>query len=99
VYASLARIHRRAGRAACPETHADEQVRVATALLVLSWIRASISAYPSRSAIWRKVFAIAFARIHAVRRPDSCQNRLRFRGTEGNDPIKTVGDTRRFAAH
>jgi len=41
---------------------------VATALLLQSWIRASVSAYPSRSAIWREVSTIAFARIQARRR-------------------------------
>jgi hypothetical protein len=33
---------------------------------------ASISAYLSRTTIWRQVVAIAFARIHAVRWPRSC---------------------------
>jgi Phage integrase family len=61
-----------AGLAICSKTHADEQHGLATALLVHSWIRASSCAYPPRSAMWRKVFAIAFARIHAVWGPDSC---------------------------
>ena len=41
---------------------------MATALLVQSWIRASVSAYPSRSAIGREVSTIAVARIRARRR-------------------------------
>ncbi len=41
---------------------------MATALLIQSWIRASVSAYPSRSATWREVSTIAVARIQARRR-------------------------------
>jgi Phage integrase family len=54
-----------AGRAACPEAHAMNSF-VIMALLGHAWIRASLSAYPSRSAIWREVFVVALARIHAV---------------------------------
>ena len=41
---------------------------MAAALVVQSWIRASVGAYPSGSAIWPEVSTIAFARIHARRR-------------------------------
>ena len=39
-----------------------------TALFVQSWIRASVSAYSSRSAKWREVSTVAFSRIQARRR-------------------------------
>jgi hypothetical protein len=88
-----------AGRPAYPQTHADEQLRVATALFVHSSIRASISAYPSRSAIWRK----------CSRLPSRVSRRLAARlllespsiagDCESDDRIRRVGDTRGFAAH
>jgi hypothetical protein len=98
--ARLARIHRGARRAACSKPHADEQLRVATALLVHSWIRASIRAYPPRSANWRKVFAIAFARIHAAGGPRLLlESRCTPGACEGDDRTRKMGDTRRLAVH
>ncbi len=72
---------------------------VATAFLVHSWIRAGISAYPSRSAIGGRFcdHLRAYPRREAARFllespsiPGDC---------DGNDCIRMVWDTRRFAAH
>jgi hypothetical protein len=85
---------RRAGRAGCPETHVDEKLRVATAVLVLPWIRTSTSVYPSRSPIWRKVLAIAFARVHAVWRQISRVGTRLANGSDGWRRFETLPDCR-----
>ena len=67
-YARASRVSTRAPTALPARKPMPMNGFVATGRLVHSWIRASVSAYPSRSAILREVFAIAFARNQAVRR-------------------------------
>jgi len=73
---------------------------VALVLLSQSWIRASVGAYPSRSAIWREVCAIPSRVSKPGGGPDSCWTRLRFPGiTTVDDGVTSPRDTRGFAAH